>query len=185
MTASPLAPRRGLRSLFRTRAWPWLLLAASMGLWLTWDGGGRSGPEAGELAPALRAPWTEGEEPFDLASRRGHVTVVAFWATWCPACRSEGPALARLHERIAPEGDAVIGVSLDEAPLEAIASAARRFGMTYPIAKSTAGDSARFRIELLPTVVVVGPDGRVARSFVGAVGESLLFEAVEAARAGR
>ena len=183
MTAAP-NPRRGLRSLLRKRAWPWLLLVASIGLWFSWGGGG-SGPKAGELAPDLRAPWTEGEEPFDLAARRGHVTVVAFWATWCPACRAEGPTLARLHARIAPHGDAVVGVSLDEAPLGSIASAARGFGMTYPIAKGTRADTARFEVELLPTIVVVGPDGRVSESFAGTVGESRLVEAVEAARAPR
>src|SRR5690606_19084133 len=111
MTAAPTRSTRQLR------VWPWLLLAASIGLRFSWGGGG-SGPTAGGLAPALRAPWTEDEQPFALASRRGHVTVVAFWATWCPACRAEGPALARLHGRIAPHGDAVVGLSLDEAPLE-------------------------------------------------------------------
>lgn len=183
MTASPTTAAR-LRSFLRSRAWPWLLLAASIGLWMSWGGGG-SGPEVGELAPALRAPWTESEEPFDLASQRGHVTVLAFWATWCPACRAEGPALARLHQRIAPEGDSVVGLSLDDAPLESIASAARGLGMTYPIAKGTRADTARFEVDLLPTIVVVAPDGRVSESFSGTVGETRLFEAVEAARASR
>lgn len=39
-----------------------------------------------------------------------------------------------------------------------------------------------FRVELLPTIVVVAPDGRVAASFAGAVGEERLIEAIEAAR---
>jgi thiol-disulfide isomerase/thioredoxin len=185
MTASPTtAPRRGPRSFIRARAWPWLLLAAAIGLWTSWGGGG-SGPAVGELAPALQAPWTSSDEPFELAAQRGHVTVLAFWATWCPACRAEGPALARLSERIAPEGDSVIGVSIDDAPLESIASAARGFGMTYPIAKGTRADTARFEVDLLPTIIVVAPDGRVAQSFSGTVGEARLLEAVEAARTSR
>lgn len=144
-----------------------------------------SGPQRGEPAPDLSLPWTASEEPFDLAAQRGQVTVLAFWATWCPACRAEGPALGRLHERIAPEGDKVVAVSLDTAPLDSIASAARGFGMTGPIAKGSRDDASRFSVEVLPTIVVVDSDGRVAETFTGTVGESRLLEAVETARAMR
>jgi thiol-disulfide isomerase/thioredoxin len=161
--------------------WPWLLVLGAAALWM-FGGRSGSGPERGEPAPALSVPWTSSEEPFDLAAQRGQVTVLAFWATWCPACRAEGPTLARLHDRIAPQGDSVVGVSIDDAPLEAIARSARQLGMTYPIAKGTRADTSRFSVELLPTIVVVAPDGRVAETFAGPVGESRLLEAVESAR---
>lgn len=170
------APRSVLR-----RAWPWLLVPLAIGLWVLSDGS-RSGLPAGELAPELELPWTASEAPFDLAAQRGHVTVLAFWATWCPACRQEGPVLSEVQARIAPHGDSVVGVSIDEAPLESIADAARRLGMTYPIAKGTREDTARFAVELLPTILVIGPDGRVTETFAGTVGEGRLVEAVEAAR---
>lgn len=161
--------------------WPWLLLGLAIALWTFW-GGGSSGLPAGEPAPPLRVPWTSGESAFDLGAQRGHVTVLAFWATWCPACRSEGPVLSRVQRRIEGHGDTVVGVSIDDAPLGAVARAARGFGMTYPIALATRADTDRFLVELLPTVVVVGPDGRVAASFAGTVGESRLMEAIEEAR---
>lgn len=170
------APRSRLR-----RAWPWLLVPLAIGLWALSDGS-RSGLPPGELAPPLELPWTASEAPFDLAAQRGHVTVLAFWATWCPACRQEGPVLSKVQARIAPHGDSVVGVSIDDAPLEAIADAARRLGMTYPIAKGTRQDTTRFAVELLPTVLIIGPDGKVTESFAGAVGESRLVAAVEAAR---
>ena len=59
---------------------------------------------------------------------------------------------------------------------------ARRYGMDYPIALATRADSERFRVALLPTIYVVGPDGRIAASFTGAVGERRIMEAVERAR---
>lgn len=167
--------RRRARSI-----WPWLLLGLAIALWAFWDGGG-SGLPAGEPAPPLSVPWTHGER-FELDDHRGHVTVLAFWATWCPACRSEGPVLSRVQRRIEPRGDVVVGVSIDRAPLEAVARAARGLGMTYPIALATRADIDPFRVELLPTIVVVAPDGRVAASFAGAVGEERLIEAIEAAR---
>ncbi len=163
-----------------SRLWPWLLLGTAIVLWVYWSGPTSTLP-TGQPAPALVVPWTE-DGHFDLAEQRGHVTVIAFWATWCPACRAEGPALSRLAQRIAPAGDRVVGVSVDTGTLDGIASAARQLGMTYPIALATRADVDRFAVQLLPTVVVVGPDGRVASSFAGSVGEQTLIEAVEAAR---
>ncbi|HEY8427705.1 MAG TPA: TlpA disulfide reductase family protein [Sandaracinaceae bacterium] len=170
------AIRRGVRSIG-----PWLLLLGAIVLWVTFDGGRAEVLPAGTPAPPLRVPWTDGGE-LDLSARRGRVTVLAFWATWCPACRREGPMLSRVHERIAPRGDAVVGVSVDRAPLGSVARAARSLGMTYPIALATRADIDRYRIELLPSLVVIGPDGRVAASFAGGAGEDELLEAVERAR---
>lgn len=173
--SEPSTWRRSLRA-----AWPWLLVAGAIGLW-TFGGSGGPAIDEGAPAPPLTAPWTA-EGQFDLGAREGQVTVLAFWATWCGACRHEGPTLSRVHERLAPHGDAVVGVSVDELPLEAVHARARRYGMDYPIALATRADGERFRVALLPTIYVVGPDGRIAASFTGAVGERRIMEAVERAR---
>ncbi len=163
------------------RIWPWGLFAAAIALWFFWAGP-RSGLPAGDQAPELRVPWTAGDAPFDLGAERGHVTVLAFWATWCPACRAEGPALSRVAQHVEETGDRVVGVSVDDGTLDDVARAARSLGMTYPIALADRADVDRFAVELLPTVIIVGPDGHIVRSFAGAVGEQRLIEAVEEAR---
>lgn len=161
--------RSGLRA-----AWPWLLLAGALALFTLV--GPRGGLPEGRAAPALVAPMREGS--FDLAAERGRVVVLAFWATWCAACRAEAPALSRLHAR----GARVFGVSVDALPLARVDAAARRFGMTYPIALATRADAERFGVEVLPTIYVIAPDGRVAASFTGAASERALREAVDRAR---
>jgi cytochrome c biogenesis protein CcmG/thiol:disulfide interchange protein DsbE len=179
-------PTKAPRSLGRRllAQWPYALFAAAVALWMVWGQGGGSGPPEGEPAPALQVPWTAGEAPFDLSAQRGHVVVLAFWATWCPACRAEGPILSRVERRLAGSGDQVVGVSIDNHPLPAVANAARGYGMTYPIALASRADAARFGVELLPTLVVVAPDGRVSASFAGTVSEDRLMEAVAQARRG-
>lgn len=157
-------------------AWPWLLLAGAVALW-TFVGRGGSLVDAGEAAPPLEVPWTGSDAPFSLAEARGEPVVLAFWATWCPACRQEGPVLSQVAER----GHRVVGVSVDEAPLASVAEAARGYGMTYPIALGTRADAERFGVTHLPTVYVVGSDGRVAASFTGPVGEGRLLDAIESA----
>jgi len=49
-----------------------------------------------------------------IASYGGHVVVVNFWATWCPQCVAEFPALVRLSDRYASRGLVVIAVSADQ-----------------------------------------------------------------------
>jgi cytochrome c biogenesis protein CcmG, thiol:disulfide interchange protein DsbE len=50
---------------------------------------------------------------FDLADQRGKVVIVNFWATWCPPCRKEMPALDAFYRRYKPEGLEMIGLSAD------------------------------------------------------------------------
>ncbi len=49
----------------------------------------------------------------DFASLRGKVVLVNFWATWCPACRSELPALERLQIAMGGAGFEVVAISVD------------------------------------------------------------------------
>jgi len=48
-----------------------------------------------------------------IASHKGHVVVVNFWATWCGPCVAEFPALVKLHRKYAAKGVTVIAVSAD------------------------------------------------------------------------
>lgn len=171
--------RRGLR-----KAWPWLLLAAALALWVfeSMGHGGREIPP-GELAPSVSLPTDDGT--FELEAHRGRVVVMAFWATWCGACRAEAPVLSRVHDRIASQGDRVVGVSVDELDVAQIRSAADRLGMRYGIARATPEAVQAFGVDLLPTIFVIGPDGRIADSFVGSAPEDTLVAAVERARDGR
>jgi cytochrome c biogenesis protein CcmG, thiol:disulfide interchange protein DsbE len=109
-------------------------------------GGGAGGGRAGAAAGASDRPTGGGPPrvlpPVDLqtldgrvtqlqAVTSGRVTVVALWATWCKTCKGELPALARLSERAAAEGAAVLGVAVGESRDTVAAFVARR-GLRYP-----------------------------------------------------
>jgi thiol-disulfide isomerase/thioredoxin len=51
-----------------------------------------------------------------VARYRGRPLIVTFWATWCGPCRDEYPMIVGLAKEYAPQGLAVVGVSLDEDP---------------------------------------------------------------------
>jgi thiol-disulfide isomerase/thioredoxin len=72
----------------------------------------RADSELGQPAPALIIEELNGNT-FDLAAQRGKVTIVNFWATWCPPCRKEMPALDAFYRRYHAQELEMIGLSAD------------------------------------------------------------------------
>ena len=73
---------------------------------------GLASPTVGQPAPALRVTDLNGQ-PFDLSALRGKVVVVNFWATWCPPCRAEMPALNAVYRQYHDKGVEVIALSAE------------------------------------------------------------------------
>lgn len=154
-------------------ALPWLVASGLLfGIAHAVGGGSTSGGHlVGEAAPDLSVQLTSGEH-FDLSAQSG-VTVVNFWARWCPPCRAEAGDLMRTHEAIAGRGR-VLGIAMEGADIPA----ADNLGMHYPIALATPGLPAAFGVNMLPSTFVVDENGVVRASFVGAVTESELRAAI-------
>jgi thiol-disulfide isomerase/thioredoxin len=68
--------------------------------------------------------------------------VVAFWATWCPPCRAEVPALNRAFATWRERGLRVIGVALDPDPAT-IDAARETWGIRYEVVRVAPGEGAR------------------------------------------
>lgn len=136
-------------------------------------------------APAGRktvAPFTLpaiGGGQWSLADHRGKVLLVNFWATWCPPCRAETPALVEIHNQFANRGFSVVGISLDDSPEHVVPEFVARYGIPYPMLAPTPDFSLANSIASIPTSLLLDGQGRVARTYYGQVSEDMLAGDIE------
>jgi cytochrome c biogenesis protein CcmG/thiol:disulfide interchange protein DsbE len=140
---------------------------------LLWVSGGTAlaggTPEVGRPAPALVAPQLDGRM-FDLASLRGRVVIVNFWASWCAPCRAEMPLLDSFYQRHHGQGLELIGVSVDDAhDKAAVARIMQQF--SYPAALASSAKVNGFGAPLaLPMTWVIDAGGIVRARLLAARG---------------
>jgi thiol-disulfide isomerase/thioredoxin len=130
-------------------------------------GANAGGPAALAGAPAqsFDVRRTDGRSD-SLARHRGRVVLMNLWATWCPPCEAEMPALQRFAREHARD---VVVLGVDEGESAAKAAAfAREHGVTFPILLDESQQYGRaYEGVGLPTSVVVGRDGRVLKGIDG------------------
>ncbi|MEO6238910.1 MAG: TlpA disulfide reductase family protein [Vicinamibacterales bacterium] len=121
---------------------------------------------------SFTAPDLDGK-PVSLASLRGKVVIVNFWATWCPPCREEIPDLIALQAKY-KDTLQIIGVSQDSGSLDDVRQFARQHGMNYPTIMSTPEIEKLFPgIYALPTSFMIDREGRLAQKHVGQLSAAL------------
>lgn len=96
-----------------------------------------------------------------LEEYRGQVVLINFWASWCGPCRQEMPLLDRLHQRYEDTGFAVLGINVEgeAAPAQELID---RIPVTFPVLIDEGQlVSELYRLEAMPSTVVVDRDGVV------------------------
>ena len=138
-----------------------------------------SGGAAGTAAPAVTLDMLDGAAA-PLASLRGRVVLVNFWATWCPPCRAEMPGFETIYETRRAAGFTVVGVSMDEGSRLTVAAFLHDHGITYPVAMATPPVVAGFGgVNDFPTSFLLDRRGRIRYVVRGIFAPETLRAAVD------
>jgi cytochrome c biogenesis protein CcmG/thiol:disulfide interchange protein DsbE len=126
-----------------------------------------AGARPGHRAPDFSVTTISGQH-VSLATYRGKVLVLNFWATWCPPCIEETPSLNAMAQQLAGTSVRVLGISVDSDP-----DIYRRFLAQYKITFPTALDPDysiphRYSTVKIPETYIINQRGIVTRKIVSA-----------------
>lgn len=126
------------------------------------------------LKPGVEAPdFTLGDldgKEVKLSDFRGKSVVLVFWASWCPDCRAEIPALKQMFSDADPSKVAFLSVSFDR-KFEDLVQFAKDNALPGvqlfdPAGKKESKVAEAFGVKWIPSLCLVGPDGKIVLSTV-------------------
>ena len=138
-------------------------------------------PRQGFLAPDFRLPNDKGDL-VSLADFRGQPVLVNIWASWCPPCRAEMPAMQRVYEDYRDQGFTILAINTlyqdDQANANEFIS---ELGLTFTILWDSDGVfSNQYQLRAMPTSFFIGADGNIKEVVVGGpLSEALMRVRVE------
>jgi thiol-disulfide isomerase/thioredoxin len=119
-------------------------------------------------APAFSLTDLSGQT-VNLADLRGKVVLLNFWASWCPPCRAEMPAIEQAYQSYRGRGLVVLAVnaSYQDTPggMETFLGS---FAHSYLILRDENGTANRlYAVGSLPTTFFIGRDGTIRDMVIG------------------
>ncbi len=155
-----------------------VLALAGWGVWqagpLLDDSPAVAGVTVGSPAPDFQLDTVAGQ-PVSLAKLAGKPVVINFWATWCPPCKEEMPALEAAYQQ---HGDRIsfLAVNVQE-DKRTVNRFVRQYELSLPVPLDIDGEVLRlYGVRGLPTTVFVDSEGRVTALHLGALTDESLAE---------
>ncbi|WP_423225610.1 TlpA disulfide reductase family protein [Candidatus Amarolinea aalborgensis] len=136
-------------------------------------------PQVGFPAPDFSLSRLDGQS-VRLADWHGQPVVLNFWATWCPPCRAEMPALQAAAQAYGDQGVRVLGVNQAEEANQ-VAGFMQTLGLDFPVLLDRdAAVSQLYRVRSLPTTFFIDREGVIREIIIGGpMSQALLASKME------
>lgn len=107
-------------------------------------------------------------KPLSLASLKGKVVLLNFWATWCPPCREEIPSMMKLNSFMAGKPFQMVCVSVDEGGKAAVEEYFKKSGNSLPAYVDPTGQAPKlYGITGVPETFVIDKNGVIVKKVIG------------------
>jgi len=111
---------------------------------------------------------------------RGKAMLITFFASWCPPCLQEIPALKELHAKFHRQGFAVVAMSVDEGGPGAVARLVKKAEINYQVLMADRATTQNFGgVVAIPTTFLVNKNGQVVKKYPGFAPHGLLERDIE------
>ncbi len=142
---------------------------------------GNIAPQAGFTAPDFTLKTSDGET-YTLSDFRGQAVLVNLWATWCPPCRAEMPAIDKMYQEYKDQGLIVLAIDMTyQDDPSAVVPFAKEYGLTFPVLLEETGDVASaYQLRSLPSSYFINRTGVIQEVVIGGpMSEALLRTRIE------
>ncbi|WP_328789298.1 MULTISPECIES: TlpA family protein disulfide reductase [unclassified Streptomyces] len=152
---------------------------------------GASGISTSAKGERTEAPKLDGEsvegKSLDTTAFKGKVVVLNVWGSWCPPCRAEAPAFAKVSKELADAGKDVVfvGVNVRDNSKQNAASFEETFGITYPSLYDPDGKlllrfpKGSLNPNAIPSTLVLDREGKIAARTLAPLGEDRLRSMID------
>lgn len=122
----------------------------------------------GKAAPDVTFVQLNGER-VSLASLRGKVVMVNFWATSCTTCIKEMPDMVATYNKYKDQGLDFVAVAMQYDPPNYVVNYAQTRQLPFKVALDTDASAARAfgDVQLTPTTFVIDKNGKIIKQYVG------------------
>ena len=112
-----------------------------------------------------------------VSEHRGKTVLLNLWATWCPPCRAEMPALSAVQQAYADKNLVVLALS-DEDPVT-VSGFLREHPFAFSAGTWDGLHPMLQEVNTRPASILINPNGEVVDMVVGARGENFFSDWVE------
>ena len=132
-----------------------------------------------QMAPFKKDSLTD-KTIIDSKQLDGQLLLVTFFASWCPPCIQEIPALITLQDSFKSKGFSVIAFSVDEGDLKPLVKLIDKFGINYPVLLADPDIARSFGgVSGIPATFIVNRQGEIVKKYLGYVSHDFLEEDIK------
>jgi peroxiredoxin len=134
-----------------------------------------SSAHAATQMPSFSLPDAVSGTTVNSAAYNGKTLLVTFFATWCPPCMQEVPALMDLQQQFSKSDFSVVGLSMDEGGPAIVAKLVEMRSINYPVLMANETTARNFGgVVGIPTSFLVNKEGNVVKKYPGYVPHAIL-----------